>query len=148
MKVIKVIKYGIEHELTVQSHTEIAEKIEGNYNSYSLLCIEKDNSIKIYEKNKNYFNSFKTKIGKLFFDINTDTVFFCQYGFPQIGETIGIYKKVIENLRENDKLIIKGKTSSRVEYRKGMNTINKELKNFLNDEKYIYVPKEYLRKWS
>lgn len=149
MRVIKVIKFGIEHEFTIQSHTEIAEKIEGCYNGYSLFCIEKENSIKIYEKNNNYFKKYKHKIGKLYFDINTDTVYYCQYGFPtNIKDSIGIYKIVIENLRENDILIVKGRTSSKVEYRKRINSIQNELKNFISSDKYVYIPKEYLRKWK
>lgn len=148
MKTIKVVKSGVEYELTLQSHTEIAEQIQGRYDGYKLECIESDNAIKIYEKSNHYFNKFKTKIGKLYFDINTDTVFYSQYGFARVENSIGIYKAVLKNLRENDIIILKGKTSSKVEYRKQAGIILSNIKNFAYDNKFIYVPMEFLRKWK
>lgn len=148
MRTIKVIKFGVEHDVVIQSHTEIADNVRGSYEGYSLICNGVDNAINIYIKSNHYFERFKTKIGKLFFDINTDTVFYSQYGFPEIEDSIGVYKEVIKHLRADDVLILKGRTNSRVEYRKKMSTIQQELNNFMSDSKFIYIPRKFLRKWK
>jgi len=151
----KKIINGYEYEMHGYPNALLAYNITRLYDGYFLKTEVKDNVTNIFWQSGNYFKRKLKFIGKVVYDLSTDTMTYIKYGFKQElhefhkDNSFGLNWDVIRELRAKDYIRIEEPTTKP----KGKNIYTISVSKLLSDKKFrhfktegyekqIFVPKE------